>query len=294
MVTTLGYAFEGQSNFNASIGNWNTAQVTRMNYMFNSASAFNQDIGGWNTEKVTSMYRMFIRASAFNQDIGGWNTEKVTDMISMFALASAFNQDIGSWNTVASDGIWDGMFASRLCVQPRHRELGHVASDTIMNGVCLLPLRAFNQDIGSWNTAQVTDMKRDVSIAPLRLIKTFAVWDTSKVTNMIDMLKEATAFQAKFTCSSVTSGPPSSCSNRAWPYCATCSTTETSKCATCRTGYSLSDGLCLSACHAALTDSNVSQLPLRVVLVKVNKPRKMVCARLTVLRVAMERCLTGT
>jgi len=63
------------------------------------------------------------------------------------------------------------------------------------------------------------------------------------VTNMIDMFKEATVFQAKFTCTSMTSGPPSSCSSCV-ANCATCSTTETSKCATCRAGYSLSDGFC--------------------------------------------------
>ena len=37
-------------------------------------------------------------------------------------------------------------------------------------------------------------------------------WNTLQVTNMIDMFKQATAFQAKYTCASVTSGPPSSCS----------------------------------------------------------------------------------
>ena len=65
-------------------------------------STFNGDISKWNTEKVTTMYDMFYSASAFNQDIGSWNTEKVTDM--------------------------DICFIS-FCVQPRHWELEHSASD---------------------------------------------------------------------------------------------------------------------------------------------------------------------
>ena len=44
---------------------------------------------------------------------------------------------------------------------------------------------AFNQDIGNWNTAQVTDMTQ--------------------------MFNYATAFQAKFTCTDAVSGPPNSC-----------------------------------------------------------------------------------
>ena len=36
-------------------------------------------------------------------------------------------------------------------------------------------------------------------------------WDTSSVTNTVDMFRDATAFQAKYTCASATSGPVSSC-----------------------------------------------------------------------------------
>ena len=119
MVTTLGYAFEGQSNFNASIGNWNTAQVTRMNYMFNSASAFNQDIGGWNTEKVTNMQYMFQDARAFNQNIGSWNTAQVTNMYNMFYQASAFNHDISSWTGSPATTVQTNMFLGATAFQAK-------------------------------------------------------------------------------------------------------------------------------------------------------------------------------
>ena len=125
-----GSAYQGfgvESTFDGDISKWNTAKVTDMGYMFISASAFNQDIGSWNTAKVTNMRDMFESASAFNQDIGSWNTAQVTDMDAMFAYASAFNQDIGSWNT-AQVTIWIYVLF-RFCVQPRHWELEHSASD---------------------------------------------------------------------------------------------------------------------------------------------------------------------
>ena len=87
---------------------------------FGDKSTFNGDISKWNTGKVTTMHAMFYSASAFNQDIGNWNTAQVTDMEYMFSI--------------------------RFCVQPRHWELEHSASDYYV--YMFSSASAFNQAIG--------------------------------------------------------------------------------------------------------------------------------------------------
>ena len=61
---------------------------------------------------------------------------------------------------------------------------------------------AFNQDIGSWNTAQVTTM--DVMFHHASAFNhDIGDWNTEKVTNFGEMFLEATAFNAKYTCTTL-------------------------------------------------------------------------------------------
>ena len=194
--------------------NWDVSLVTDMSGYTGSAyqgfggkSTFNGDISKWNTERVTNMQHMFWSASAFNQDIGSWNTEKVTTMNLCFI---------------------------RFCVQPRHWELEHSASDYY--GIYVLSASAFNQDIGSWNTAQVTTMYAMFYQASA-FNQDIGSWTTAEVTNMqymfgyasafnhdisswtgtaatsaqTNMFSGASAFQAKFTCTDAVTGPANSC-----------------------------------------------------------------------------------
>ena len=77
---------------------------------------------------MMEVFQGFGGKSTFNGDISKWDTGKVTTMYSMFYQASAFNQDIGSWNT-AQVTDYEFYVSVRFCVQPRHWELEHSASD---------------------------------------------------------------------------------------------------------------------------------------------------------------------
>lgn len=79
LVTDMSGLFEGQSEFNVDISNWDVSNVTTMASMFKGASSFNQDLSCWDVNNVEDMSGMFDGASAFNQDISNWNVEKVAN-----------------------------------------------------------------------------------------------------------------------------------------------------------------------------------------------------------------------
>ena len=70
---------------------------------------------------------------------------------------------------------------------------------------------AFNQDIGGWNTAQVTDM-RFMFLSASAFNQDISSWTGSAATSaQTEMFTSATAFQAKFKCTDADDGPPNSC-----------------------------------------------------------------------------------
>ena len=153
---------------------------------------------GWDTSKITNMASAFIFRSNFNGDISKWNTALVTNMAYMLKGTQYFNQDISEWDTSKVRSM-ESMFDSAV---------------------------RFNQDIGGWNTVQVTNMKYMLLGAvafdyDISAWTGFAArWDYfpygTAQARTHEMFNGATAFQAKYVCSSsydwVTfDGPPGRC-----------------------------------------------------------------------------------
>ena len=188
-VTSLQGMFEGASNFNQNIGDWNISNITRLGYMFKGASSFNQNIGSWNTSNVGQMWSMFSGASNFNQNIGNWDTSNVTTMSNMFEDAENFNQDISQWNTSKVIDM-SHMFHG---AEKFNQNIGSWKTSSVERMEFMMSNTIFNQDISSWDTSNVTSMS-GMFQANNAFNQDISEWDTSKVTTMVAMFNLAKSF----------------------------------------------------------------------------------------------------
>ncbi|CCO66651.1 predicted protein [Bathycoccus prasinos] len=145
----------------------------------------------WDTSLVTDMsgsddYFGFGKKSSFSQfngDISKWNTSQVTSMRAMFYKGFDFNQDIGRWDVSQVTDMY---------------QMFHSAS-------------AFNKNIANWDVSGVTNMA-NMFYSASAFNRDISSWTgTAATTTQDDVFNSATAFQARFSCTSATDGPVNSC-----------------------------------------------------------------------------------
>jgi surface protein len=207
-VTSLSNAFSSNSALNPGvfnnggsddIKNWNTSKVTTLNATFAGQRFFDRDIGtkvatingvtytAWNTSLVTSMASTVgcstgspgIFNNAGSDSIKNWNTIKVNNISSLFSNQPIFNQPINT-QSVTVNGVTYTAWNTSLVT-------------TISSIFGAESLKAFNQDISGWNTANVTIMSYAFRNA-VNFNQNISGWNTTKVTDMSSMFYNASVF----------------------------------------------------------------------------------------------------
>ena len=219
-VTDMSFVFRSATVFNQPIGSWDTSSVETMQNMFNNAQRFNQDLG-WNTSNVTNMSAMFFSANDFNNgdsdSISYWDVSNVTDMGSMFNNAGDFNQDLILWcvTNIPSaptnfDRNTDNWFMNRpfwgMCFMGRTLDQLNTASSTFFplsnteTDPTSTSWRAQNSGyvftpfVGIRTATPMTNAQQMFSANSTFNDPDVTLWDTSNITNMLWMFRNAAAF----------------------------------------------------------------------------------------------------
>ena len=138
------------------------------------------DMSGWNGSATG--FHGTMGYQGFNADITRWDTSGLKTMQAMFENTQSFQRDIGVWNTSGVTNMWA----------------------TFKNS-------AFNRDISGWNTSSVTVMKA-MFLDNTAFNQDISSWNgTAAETEQLRIFEGATAFQAKFSCTNIETGPVNSC-----------------------------------------------------------------------------------
>jgi surface protein len=163
----------------------------------------------------TSLSQYFRNCTNFNGQIGNWDTSSVTNMSVMFRDAFSFNQNIGNWNvfkvtnfasmfenaTIFNNGGSDDIDNWKLSTTS-NISMAFMFGSTIS----IVTAPKFNRYIGSWNTERVTDMigmflnntafNQNISTKTINvgLPNQYMAWNVSNVTSMNGMFQNANQF----------------------------------------------------------------------------------------------------
>ena len=182
MYGTFNYA---QNLTSLNISTWDTSKVTTMDGMFGYTKKLTSlDIGNWNVSNVTSMRALFERSDLKELDLHKWNTSSVTDISWMFShLENLESLNISGWDTSKLTNISYAFYNTKK-------------------------IEVLDQ-IGTWNTSNVTNMENVFCGCSNLKIVNLSNWNTSKVEIMATMFGwcsnlETIVFGNGFTTNNVT------------------------------------------------------------------------------------------
>ena len=218
-VTNMSSMFSGASTFNQQISSWNTSGVTNMNSMFENATSFNQNLLNWNSSgAVVTVTNMFTNAGAnYGNMVISLNITSATGTI---ILPFTVNR-INSINTNWGDGISDGPYRGTTSISHTYTNTGTYTitvtgsasfygnssgyvGNTYITGISSWGLGIYSYSgafSGCTNLTSVPNylpsFVRDVSFmfnGAVFFDVSIERWDTSAVTNMEGMFKNASSF----------------------------------------------------------------------------------------------------
>ena len=199
-VTTMSGMFNGASSFNSSISNWITTYVTDFSLMFKNASLFNKNIntnissGYWITSSAQFMNSMFENASAYELSLNNWNVSSVSTMELMFKNASSFNGLITNWDVINVSNMSSMFEGASLFNQNINTNGLYWRTSALSNTSSMFKNASqFNQDISGWNTSLVINMASMFQSAII-FNKNISSWNVSNVANMSSMFQSASNF----------------------------------------------------------------------------------------------------
>jgi surface protein len=183
--------------FNSNINNWNVSKVDDMSAMFSNCYNFNQPLSNWDTSSAINMSFMFSECYSFNQYIGNWNTINVNFVNYMFSLAFSFNngQDttVNIPNVNVSEATFNHLTKTLTCPGATFSTTLSVNDSLIVQTTTGQIVISRIEEIKSddtlvFYTTRTTPFSSPINIIKKQISGTASLnWDTSKVTQMVQM-----------------------------------------------------------------------------------------------------------
>ena len=222
-VTDMNSMFLGAAKFNQDISEWDTSRVKDMTEMFAEARTFDQNIRPWRVKSDTKLQNMFNKAPAMQAQFGSEQGYGATPQRSFFNQVSikkadnnfpVMNNTIFRWALSAirsncleasnqSAVALDGSSSSSCVYTSGGTNYGHISQWNTSNVTDMSlafgsysftsSYRYFNQDIGGWDTGNVTNM-RYMFLRAYSFNQDIGDWDTGNVKIMEDMFGLASDF----------------------------------------------------------------------------------------------------